>query len=109
MAAAYDCVAVAGTFDRLHAGHRVMLGAAATSSKRKVLLAVATPALHGKKKYAELIQPLGERMAAAKTALAELNPGLEVEVVPLSDPMGPAATSAEMDAIVLSTTSELSG
>ncbi|KAA6328127.1 MAG: pantetheine-phosphate adenylyltransferase, partial [Streblomastix strix] len=50
-------VAVGGTFDRLHPGHRVLLTTAMLASRDKVHIAVTAPSMLQKKKYKELVQP----------------------------------------------------
>jgi len=101
---AAEHVAVGGTFDRLHAGHRLLLAATALLATRRVFVGVTGDKLLASKKYAEHLEPYAAREAAAVRYLREVNPDVEVEAGPLLDPKEPtaAAKRPEMGALVVS-------
>ncbi|PNW74229.1 hypothetical protein CHLRE_13g590550v5 [Chlamydomonas reinhardtii] len=88
-------VAVGGTFDRLHAGHELLLAATALVAERFVFVGVTADALLAGKSHRELLQPYDTRAAAALSYLTAVRPSLAVEAGPLSDPKAP--TLAELD------------
>ncbi|KAI8463852.1 MAG: hypothetical protein J3K34DRAFT_474834 [Monoraphidium minutum] len=92
---AFQHVAVGGTFDRLHAGHRLLLAATALTATQTVYVGVTADELLAKKAYHDLLQPLAERTAAAAAFMATVRPGLRVESGALRDPAEP--TAAELD------------
>ena len=103
IAGRYHNVAVGGTFDRLHAGHRLLLAAAALACDGKVWLGITTDAMLSKKERRAMIADYATREVAAKEFLLDVNPSIEVlagELHPV-DPPG-AATLPEMDALVVS-------
>jgi pantetheine-phosphate adenylyltransferase len=101
--ARYDVVVVGGTFDRLHAGHRLLLTAAAWASKRRLWIGVAGTCLLGRKAHAELIAPYEVRAASAVAFARSVRPDLETVVVSeLTDPAGASGTDASVEAIVVS-------
>mmetsp|Transcript_26526 Transcript_26526/g.68156 ORF Transcript_26526/g.68156 Transcript_26526/m.68156 type:complete len:396 (-) Transcript_26526:310-1497(-) len=97
-------VAVGGTFDHLHAGHRLLLATAAAVASEKVWLGIASDALLAKKKNAELLEGYDVRVGAAVDFLQRVRPGIQVSPGPLTDPAEPplAATMPEMGALVVS-------
>lgn len=97
-------LAVGGTFDRLHAGHRLLLSAAAVCCTSKVLMGIAADALLANKADGALIAPYDARVASAKSYLELVRPGLAVEVSALVDPKEPpkAATDPECTGLVVS-------
>mmetsp|Transcript_4753 Transcript_4753/g.12385 ORF Transcript_4753/g.12385 Transcript_4753/m.12385 type:complete len:330 (+) Transcript_4753:26-1015(+) len=101
---AHEVLAVGGTFDRLHAGHRLLLSAAAVTCTSKVLMGIATDELLANKTNGDLIARYDERVNDARSYLQSVNPKLEVVVGPLSDPKEPpaAATDASCTGLVVS-------
>jgi len=97
---------VGGTFDRLHAGHRLLLAAAALAVREggTLYLGVSADALLEGKAHRDLIQGYAERAAAAEAFVRAVHPGLQVAAGPLEDPREPplAATLREMEALVVS-------
>ncbi|KAJ1463246.1 hypothetical protein M885DRAFT_504858 [Pelagophyceae sp. CCMP2097] len=101
---AHGAVAVGGTFDRLHAGHRLLLAAAALAARETVYIGVAGDELLRKKAHATLLQPFDQRAAAAAAFVEAVRPGLVVKVSALLDPKQPpkAATIEAISALVIS-------
>jgi pantetheine-phosphate adenylyltransferase len=98
-------VAVGGTFDRFHAGHRLLLGATAMVTTQKVFIGITSDKLLQNKKAKELLQSYEERCDAAVRFIQTVNPTLElVSAGPLTDPRIPplCATEENFDAIVVS-------
>jgi pantetheine-phosphate adenylyltransferase len=97
-------VAVGGTFDRFHAGHRLLLGATALVATEGIYVGVTSDKLLIKKKNKELLQPYTVREAAAVEYMQKINPKVVVNAGALVDPKVPplAATSADFQAIVVS-------
>ncbi|KAG2443400.1 hypothetical protein HXX76_001758 [Chlamydomonas incerta] len=91
----FSRVAVGGTFDRLHAGHELLLAATALVAERFVFVGITADALLAGKSHRELLQPYDTRAAEALSYLTAVRPGLAVEAGPLSDPKAP--TLAELD------------
>jgi pantetheine-phosphate adenylyltransferase len=99
----YDVVVVGGTFDRLHAGHRLLLTAAAWASRRRLWIGVSGSKLLNHKKYAKLIAPVSERAESARKFAHRVRPDLtDVAIAELSDPAGPAAVETCISAMVVS-------
>jgi phosphopantetheine adenylyltransferase len=106
----YEKVAVGGTFDGMHYGHRKLLTLAVSSVNPvsgSILIGVTVDDMLKHKAYAEEIPLLEERMASAKDFVYRLAPGIKnsVRLVPISDEYGPPGRPDEgkdFDALVLS-------
>jgi pantetheine-phosphate adenylyltransferase len=83
----YDTAVVAGTFDRLHAGHRLLLTAAALVTTGTLYLGVTGDALTRHKRLAALLQPFAAREAAAVAHARAVRPGLTVRSGELTHPL----------------------
>lgn len=97
-------VAVGGTFDRLHAGHRLLLAVTAVVATEAIFVGITADQLLASKLNRELLEPYAAREAAAVDYMRGINPRLRVVAGPLVDPKVPpiAATDASFDAIVVS-------
>jgi cytidyltransferase-like protein len=98
----YRKVALGGTFDKLHNGHRKLLTLAAASSSDTLIVGVMGDELLKKKSKSELIAKFSERKEIVIKFLAIAKPSLTYEVVELSDPFGPTITDPSIDALVVS-------
>lgn len=101
---AHERVAVGGTFDRLHAGHRLLLAVAALACTRTCYVGVTSDKLLTNKANAHLLHTYEHRSFAAKDFLQAVRPSLTVELSALLDPAAPpkAATIPEITALVIS-------
>jgi phosphopantetheine adenylyltransferase len=104
----FDSVAVGGTFDGMHFGHRKLLTLAVSSVTPltgKLLVGVTVDDMLTNKKYAEHIPCFEERCAGVRSFLDRLAPGMinRVHVTPITDSFGPPGTANQhFDALVLS-------
>ena len=98
----YDEVVLGGTFDRLHAGHKLLLSAACLCATKRVLVGVTDAPMLLKKVGAEVIQPLDLRNVIVTEFVAAVKPNLWVESVGISDPFGPSIVERSLSAIVVS-------
>ncbi|KAJ8906484.1 hypothetical protein NDN08_002977 [Rhodosorus marinus] len=97
----YKTVAVGGTFDRLHAGHRLLLAASALTATERLIIGISGPELLKRKKFADHIQSFAERSRGAEEFVLSVNPHITVEVTELKDASGPTRTRENLDAIVV--------
>lgn len=98
----YSHVAIGGTFDRIHHGHKKLLALAAMHCRDCLTVGVSGDALLAKKKGVELIAPQAERMQNVRDFLGSAFPTLSLNVVPIDDPYGPTISDASIDAIIVS-------
>ncbi len=99
---AFSRVALGGTFDRIHNGHRKLLTLAAASCNGLLTIGVTSDAMLSKKSQADAIGKFPERHANVKNFLSMVKPSLAVNIVELQDPFGPTITDPDMQAIVVS-------
>ncbi|KAJ7343337.1 hypothetical protein DFH08DRAFT_1081529 [Mycena albidolilacea] len=102
MPSLFPVVALGGTFDHLHAGHKILLSMAAFIASTKLIVGVTDDALLIRKTYAAVLEPLPTRIAAVRAFLARFKPGLEVDAVPISDVYGPTGWDPNIQALVVS-------
>ena len=103
----FDRVCLGGTFDSIHDGHEKLLNESLAKCTEMLTIGVTDESMIRKKVLWELIQPVGERIEAVRryceSYLTEKGrPALRLNIVPISDPFGPAITDATLKAIVVS-------
>ncbi|KAJ2360169.1 hypothetical protein H4S02_012030 [Coemansia sp. RSA 2611] len=99
---AYPHVAVGGTFDHLHVGHKILLTATALAATKRVVCGISADALLEKKKYKQLLEPYRQRELNVLLFLRKIRKDLIVELAPLTEPCGPTAVDASIGALVVS-------
>ncbi|CAG4971479.1 unnamed protein product [Colias eurytheme] len=98
----YDYVALGGTFDRLHNGHKILLSQAALRAKKHVTVGVTDVNMIKTKVLWELIEPVEKRIKAVRDFLTDINPDLEYNVLPIQDMYGPTKDDPKIQLIVVS-------
>nr|CAG8451234.1 2163_t:CDS:2 [Entrophospora candida] len=98
----YQSVAVGGTFDHLHAGHKIMLTMTAWISQKKITCGVTAENMLKNKKYKEFLESTEVRIEKVTKFLNSIRCCLEYKVVPLYDIYGPTVITPEIQALVVS-------
>lgn len=96
----YEKVAVGGTFDYLHDGHKVIISKAFEVGEC-VQIGIVSDQMELKKDSAG-IQPLEDRKELLKKYLKKKNWLDRGEIKVITDPLGPAAEDEEIEAIIVS-------
>ncbi|KAJ1021089.1 hypothetical protein NDA16_003875 [Ustilago loliicola] len=107
----YPVAALGGTFDHLHVGHKILLTMASLIAEREIIVGVTDDAMLTKKSNAALLEPIDERIATVNAFISLVRlpfSPLNQRVVKLEDVAGPAATEADLQALVV-TDETLSG
>ena len=94
-------VAVGGTFDELHKGHKVLLMKAFKIGKR-VLIGLCTDEFARKLGKPHLTAPYAERLKELWGFLSGLGLMERAEIIPLNDPFGPTLALSCIEALVVS-------
>ena len=104
-----DKTSVGGTFDRMHAGHRLLLATASAVTRSgdspTVFIGVTGDVLLTNKRHRDLIEPYAVRASKAASFVAKTRPPtspLLIECGPLDDGPPLAATVRDMRALVVS-------
>ncbi|KAJ3993588.1 hypothetical protein F5050DRAFT_1714370 [Lentinula boryana] len=95
-------VALGGTFDHLHAGHKILLSMAAWIASQKVIVGVTNATLLGSKSNAHVLESLETRKANVQTFLELFKPGLEYDIVTIDDVYGPTGWDPNIQGLVVS-------
>lgn len=98
----FSRVAIGGTFDRLHNGHKKLLALAAGCTSGVLVVGISGDALLANKRNASKISSYAVRQQEVLNFLRLVKPLLVVEPVELSDPYGPTVTDASIEALVAS-------
>src|SRR5713226_4188553 len=96
----YTVVAVGGTFDILHAGHRKLLSRAFSLGDR-VLIGVSSNVMASSLGKNHPIRPFALRVGDVKDFLEERNWLTRARIVRINDPYGPAVKRKSLHAIVV--------
>ncbi|XP_057682513.1 bifunctional coenzyme A synthase isoform X2 [Corythoichthys intestinalis] len=98
----YPDVVVGGTFDRLHGAHKTLLNMSCLLATRRFLIGVCDQGMLKKKVLKELIEPYDLRVEKIQEFLRDVKPSLQVEIVPLGDPLGVSVVDPLLRCIVVS-------
>ena len=94
-------VAVGGTFDELHRGHKVLLVKAFEISER-VLIGLCSDEFVKKLGKPHTTATYAERLREVGNFLSKLDVSEKAEVIPLNNPYGPTVTDKCIEALVVS-------
>jgi pantetheine-phosphate adenylyltransferase len=97
----FKCVAVGGTFDRLHEGHKAMLCKACEVGER-VIIGVTTGKLLENKVRKELIYPYERRVDDIRKFLVSIGCLDRALFAPISSQFGTTAEDPQIEALVVS-------
>ncbi|KAB0793521.1 hypothetical protein PPYR_13141 [Photinus pyralis] len=98
----YEHTVLGGTFDRLHAAHKILLSEAVLRSSSKVTVGVTEENMLAGKTLWELTEPLDMRIQGVKDFLSDICSELDINVVPITDPLGPTRDDPTMNLLIVS-------
>ncbi|XP_062614699.1 bifunctional coenzyme A synthase-like [Saccostrea cucullata] len=98
----YRQVVLGGTFDRLHVGHKILLGEGCLLADERLTVGVTTGEMNLKKSLPEFIQPTTERINSVVHFIETVKPQISHHVVPISDMFGPTITDPDLQCIIVS-------
>ncbi len=101
-ASSENVVALGGTFDHFHDGHKILLTAALFLAKKKIIVGITDEELLAKKKYKELLQSYDYRKKVVVDFLNYVKPGLEIDAIAIRDVAGPTGYIEDIDSLVVS-------
>lgn len=95
-------VCLGGTFDGIHAGHKVLFNEATKICSERLVVGVTDRDMIKNKVTWELIAPIETRMQEVKRYLTGVNPNLTYEIVAINDIYGPTIEDESLECIVVS-------
>ncbi|KAF9246458.1 hypothetical protein BU15DRAFT_70545 [Melanogaster broomeanus] len=95
-------VALGGTFDHLHAGHKILLSMGAWISGRKLIVGLTVDVLLKNKSNAHVLEPLQTRTEKTRSFLQLFRADLDYDLVNIQDVYGPTGTDPDIQALVVS-------
>lgn len=98
----YRRVVLGGTFDRLHLGHKILLGEGCLFAEENLTVGVTTGEMNLKKSLPELIQLTTVRIDSVVQFIETVKPQIGHSVVPITDMFGPTITDPDLQCIVVS-------
>lgn len=98
----FRVAALGGTFDHLHAGHKILLSMGAWVAREKLIVGITDDALLRKKAHREVLENVALRTARTRAFLERFKPGLHYDIVPISDVYGPTAWDPDVQALIVS-------
>lgn len=104
----YPTTALGGTFDHLHAAHKLLLHLALFLTSKRLIVGLMTQSLLSSKSNYELLEPLEDRIDNVRQFLQRQSPevgegeGVELDIVEIHDPFGPTAWDGDIQALVVS-------
>lgn len=105
----YDCVALGGTFDHIHDGHKVLLSLAIFLTKFKLIIGITGPKLLTKKKYAEFLHSFDKRVQVTIDFFRKFAQHQIFEIYEINDICGPTGYLKDINCLVLSEESKSGG
>lgn len=104
----YPVVAVGGTFDHIHDGHKILLSMAVFLTKQKLIIGVTGSKLLENKKFAEVLQKYSARQRNVIDFLKMLL-NVTLEFYEINDVCGPTGFLKNINALVVSEESSKGG
>ncbi len=101
----FSKVAIGGTFDELHRGHKALLMKAFDVGEN-VIVGLCSDEFVLKLGKPHMTAPYAERLGDLKQFLKGLGVTERTEIIPLNDPFGPTLTSKSIEALVVSEETE---
>lgn len=105
----YDTVAVGGTFDHIHDGHKILLSVALFLSSRKLIIGITDDELLKNKKYKEYLQSFEQRLSITDKFIKKICDKQVYEIYKIVDICGPTGYLKDIDCLVLSKESASGG
>lgn len=98
----YPVVVLGGTFDHLHAGHKILLSMGAWISGRKLIIGVTDDIVLQRKLHSDLLESFSVRVEKTRSFLQLFRPDLEYEFAAITDVYGPTGWNPDIQALVVS-------
>ncbi|PPQ91402.1 hypothetical protein CVT25_014290 [Psilocybe cyanescens] len=98
----YPVTALGGTFDHLHAGHKILLSMGAYITERKLIVGITEDALLKNKANRHILENLDVRTEKVRQFLHFFKPEITPDIVPIHDVYGPTGWDPDIQALVVS-------
>ena len=102
----YSKVAVGGTFDELHRGHKALISKAFETGE-KVVIGLSSDEFVSKMSKAHKTESYAERFKELQAYLEKAGLANRAEIVPLKDPYGLTISGRDLDALIVSKETEV--
>jgi len=98
----YPVTVIGGTFDHLHAGHKILLSMAAYITSQKLIIGITDDNVLQKKANKHLLENFNVRAEQVKEFLKFFKPSIILDITPIVDVYGPTRYDPNIQALVVS-------